>query len=893
MTGNLALLRDVLGKVGYSPDLIEANAVNEAGAAVPWYAGYVRLPRTARNACVAAVETDSADVVKRVLSETGAAFALVPDGDEVAVWKGGATDVARKFDALPMRAFTDLTEQVRTLLDPRSIHRAKTLGRFDETYQQTFVDAGLLPRIEKAQGEELRRLLERIVGELRRPSDTLTKEQGHQVLTIAFWILAARMLRDHGVADFVTLKPEGGKVLDAVSRHYGGIVPILARNKKWQPRVDKAVALAWKVGDDFRKIGPEAIGYVYESSLVAKQTRKDLGTHSTPPFLVEYVLGRLRDKILEIPPQRRLVAEPASGHGAFLVAALRVLAEEVPANAARHDYLKARLRGLELDHAAKEMARLSLTIADVPNSDGWDLRDGDMFVGDALARLTHKSTVLLANPPFEDFRPAERERLEVQERKRLASTGSASVPSSSGSYVLSNKAAEMLRRVLPSLEHDAVLGIVVPRQFLRSTGDQLVRRALLQAFQIIEICVFPDRVFRFSDSECAVILAKGVPGGTKHNAPVIYRRVREAGMERFRECAKVSAEEVVPGAIFLDSPEANFALPELRRLWTARGWPKFEDIATVQQGMSYHGWVRESGHQTISDRPFKGSVRGIAGPGKSANTLITDDPRYNYMDANRDHIRRVMGGMPTYKPQVVLNTHPHARGPWRMMAFIDPHGYAVPTTRIVVRPRKASMTVEVLWAICNSPMANAFVYAHLGKRDITTEPLGRLPIPAFSDAFSVELTQMVRSFFLESRKTARDEERLRELLRKIDASLLGAYGLFAPAEQQVLALFDGHVRPGLAFKTTSVGEISRLPQYLSIPEVMPSLPPTSSNGRFAILSDIDAEIDDGRRELAALRRAASSGDPRIQSRMLYVRELTRALKEHAADLGIPEQRPRR
>jgi hypothetical protein len=876
MTGNLALLRDVLDKVGYSPELVEARTINEGGVAVPWYAGYVRLPRTARNACVAAVETTSADVVKRVLSETGAAFALVPDGSEVAIWQGGAaTDVARKFDALPMRAFTDLTEQVRTLLDPRSIHRAKTLGRFDETYQQTFVDAGLLPRIEKAQGEELRRLLEQIVRELRRPSDNLTKEQGHQVLTIAFWILAARMLRDHGVPDFVALKPEGSKVLQAVSQHYRGIVPMLAGHKKWRPRIDAAVALAWRVSEDFGKIGPEAIGYVYESSLIAKQTRKDLGTHSTPPFLVEYVLGRLRKRILDIDPKRRLVVEPASGHAAFLVAALGVLAEDVPADAARHDYLRSRLRGLELDHAAKEMARLSLTLADVPNPDGWDLRDGDMFDGDKLADLARGGTVLLANPPFENFDAAERD----------------SLVSAGGEEVLSNKTAEMLRRVLPVLERDAVVGIVVPRPFLHSHGDRLLRRALLEQFRLIEICVFPDQVFRFSDSECAVILAKGEPGGTKRSTPVAFRRVRETGMAQFRECARVSAEEVVQGAIFLDSQDTNLSLPELRRIWTCRKWSTLADVALVQQGMSYHGSLRESGYSTVRDRPFKGAVRGVAGPRKSADALITDAPPYNYMDVTPEHILRSRGGLPTGKPQVVINTHPHARGPWRMMAFIEPEGAAVPSTRIAVRPRDASISVEILWAVCNSLVANAFVYAHFGKRDITTEPLKGLPVPCFSDGFGIELTRMVRAYFAESRKATKNEARLRELLQRIDVAVLGAYGLFAPAEQQILALFDGHNRPGLPFKITSVGHDSRLPQYLDVSDVVPALPPASAVGRFALRSDIDAEIDDGRRELAALRRVVASGDPRMLSRMSYVRDVTRALQERAADVWIPEQRP--
>jgi hypothetical protein len=363
-------------------------------------------------------------------------------------------------------------------------------------------------------------------------------------------------------------------------------------------------------------------------------------------------------------------------------------------------------------------------------------------------------------------------------------------------------------------------------------------------------------------------------------------------MAQFRECARVSAEEVVPGALFLDSQDTNLALPELRRIWTSRKWSTIADVALVQQGMSYHGWVRESGYSTIRDRPFKGAVRGVAGPSKSAEALITDAPPYNYMDVTPEHIMRTRGGLPTGKPQVVLNTHPHARGPWRMMAFIEPEGVAVPSTRIAVRPRDASVSVEVLWAICNSLMANAFVYAHFGKRDITTEPLKAMPIPCLSDGFGAELTQMVRAFFAEARRATRNEARLRELLRRIDAALLGAYGLFAPAEQQVLALFDGHPRPGLPFKATSVGHDSRLPQYLDVSDVVPALPPASTVGKFALLADIDAEINDGRFELAALRRVAASGDSRILSRMSYVRDVTRALQEHAADVWIPEHSSR-
>lgn len=874
MSGSFASLRRTLGEAGYPPELLEDGAIDQAGASVAWCAGYGRLPRTARNACVAAVDSGAEMTIENVLSATGAPVLLGVTGEIVTVWQGNPGGI-RKLEVLPLRDFTGLTGRARELIDARSIHRAKTLGRFDGSYQLDFVDIGLLSSLEQTQGIDLQRLLERIVAELRRPNEHLTKEESHQLLTIAFWILAARILRDHGVPGFEGLGTQGQTILSAVAAHYGGIIPLLAKNRRWQGRIDAAASVAASFGADLRKIDPEALGYVYESSLIASDTRKDLGTHSTPPFLVEYVLGRLRAAILSIPADRRVVIEPACGHAAFLVAALRMLAEEVPAIPARHEYLRARLRGLEYDHAAKEIARLSLTIADIPNADGWDLREGDMFQGAALAELSRGGTIMLANPPFEDFGTAE--------RQRIAETD--------GVPVLRNKATEMLRRALPALEPDAVLGLILPRQVLHSNGDRSLRRALLQAFQLIEVCVFPDRVFRFSDQECAVVLARGAPDGTTRDAPVVFRRVREAGMREFRERAIVSSEEIVPGSVFLDSPGASLLLPELRRLWAARNWKTLADIASVQQGMSYHGWVRDSGHETIRDESFKGSVRGVAGPEASRDALITDDPPYNYMDTAREHIRRVLGGLPTGKPQVVLNTHPHGRGPWRLKAFIDPCGAAVPTTRLVVRPLQVGVDVEVLWAICNSLMANAFVYAHLGKRDITTGFFGRLPIPSLSSQFRAELTQMVRDLITECRKPKRDNSIARGLLLRIDAALLGAYGLFASAEERLFSLFEGHVRPGLPFEMRSAGDGSRLPQYLSIRDLFPSLPPASLGSCFTLRVDIDEEIANGRRELAALRRVAREAEPRIAARMNYVRETLKTLERQAAERWLTDYSP--
>lgn len=862
-------MRETLSRVGYGPELLEEGHLDDAGEPISWIAAYAQSPRTARNACVAAIQARHPGAVEHVVRATGVALALLVDGERVSVWQGGR-DGCRELDNLSIDDFgLEPPEQLRGLLDPRAIHRAKTLGRYDGSYQLEFVDIGLLPQIERAQGDALQRLLERIVTALRPDKGALTAEQGHQVLTIAFWILAARMLRDHRVPGFVRLAADGRKILEAVARHYSGSMPLLATERGWSKRVDLAARIAWDHGGQLDKFGPEAIGHVYESSLIADSTRRDLGTHSTPPFLIEYVLGRLRRHILEIPADRRVVVEPACGHGAFLVAALRVLAEDLQ-GAGRHAYLRSRLRGVEIDHAAMEMARLSLTIADVPNPNGWDLREGDMFRDRALERLAQGGTVLLSNPPFEDFSPEERQRLADE----------------TGEAVASNKAAEMLRRILPALEPDAVVGLIVPRQFLTASADSGVRRLLLARYQLLEICLLPDKVFREADHECAVILARGAEAGTRRDLPVLVRRVRESGIADFKHLAEVSTEDHVPGAVFHDSETASLFVPELRRLWTARAWATLGDVATVQQGMSYHGWVREGGHETVRDHAFKNSAPGISPPGKSSDTPITAALPYNYMDIDRAHIRRTMGGLPTGAPQVVLNTHPHGRGPWRIMAYIDPRGAAVPSTRIAVRPT-ANMSVEILWALCNSPLANAYVYAHLGKRDITTGDLRRLPVPALSPGHAAELTRMVHKFFKAAQESAAGE-RLAAHLAAIDAALLSAYGLFAPAEQQLLALFAGHPRPGLPIEVDAVGVRSRLPQYIALPDARSMLPAEVGLGPLPAVADLDAEIDDGRTELAALRRA--SGDERVEVRMAYVRRLLQRLETTAAAQWRPAAR---
>ena len=89
-----------------------------------------------------------------------------------------------------------------------------------------------------------------------------------------------------------------------------------------------------------------------------------------------------------MPPKGRHIFEPACGHAAFLISGMRLLDELLPPDwcEPRRSYLRRRLHGMERDAFALEIARLSLTLADVPNPNGWALTEASMFPGDRLER---------------------------------------------------------------------------------------------------------------------------------------------------------------------------------------------------------------------------------------------------------------------------------------------------------------------------------------------------------------------------------------------------------------------------------------------------------------------------------------------------------------------------
>jgi hypothetical protein len=470
---------------------------------------------------------------------------------------------------------------------------------------------------------------------------------------------------------------------------------------------------------------------------------------------------------------------------------MRLLKELLPASMPMSgEYLRQRLHGIDIDVFAIEIARLAMTLADIPHPDAWDVKPADMFVGGVLEHLASRSMVLLANPPFENFKEIDREQYGQQGMKLT--------------YV--NKATEILSRTLPHLRPGAVFGVVVPQGFLHSTQAARLRTSIIRHFEIAEICLFPDKVFRFSDMESVILLGRRVRKPRPTVYRVHYRQVREPDVQRFMESYVATTDRQVPQMRFVSDPAATLRIPDLEEVWEwCQHLPRFDQLAEIGKGLEYKGQDKlPAGAQTLSPHPFPGAVRGFARITRALR--IDGQPHEVCMSVDPTVISRPRAGTTVGVSQVLLNYARVSRSPWRLKAVIDRQGHAVTSRFLTVRPLSATTALEFFWALCNSPFANAYVYTHSEKRDVLTGTMRAMPVPSLLQDGVQRVVETVHAYFDAVAPATRDvlsrpfaEDNARTLLQRVDAEILRLYDLPPRLERQLLDLFSGHQRRGVPF----------------------------------------------------------------------------------------------
>jgi len=781
-------VRSELSRLGYMKNLLQEGYVFDDASAPGTrelkitLAAFAQWPPSYRNACIGVLTANGRSGPQHVSDyrTLGAPMFFEAFHDRLDRYRVEATGRAVFLESIPARNIHRAFQANRKTWSPEAIFRAKAIAPSAAPLQPDFVDIGLLPALKGMIHNKLDRLLKDILHEaiiVHESNTSGAKPDETLLFRLVFRFLAAKIFGDRKhPGDWSA--GNASTIIDAIQRFYGFATPETQRILE-EPNTRQIVWDRFRAAFNFQNLSVEDLAFIYENTLIRKETRKEFGIHSTPSNVAELIVDRLPFESL--PQGKRHVLEPCAGHGVFLVAALRRLRELLPpswTDQQRHQYLKDRLTAVEVDTFAAEVCWLSLMLADYPNQDGWQIVSQDIFGTDILERQSKTSQIVLCNPPFEDFTFQERE----QYGDKILST---------------HKPYEILRRVLKYPPE--MLGFVLPKSAIVGGRYGDLQDRIARTYRHVETVALPDRVFAHSDQETMLVLASEYNKSTKTTVFTRTFWIHENEREPFLQGVHLPegiVKVIDRAAETYSTPLWN---PPLSAIWDyLKDNPQLRDVTDIHRGIEWNIPLRENRGILISSAPKPGFMKGLDKvPGKIEPYYAQ---KFVYFNMDEQYRRTTAHTLPWDKPKVIANSRRISRGLWRIVGFPDSSGLAYYQNFLGIWP-KSNMNIELLSALINSPLANAAIYSKGYGRDNTINTLGGIPTPFPTAVNMGRITSLVKQYAkirLGFREPSPEEDIIElciETLIEIDALILKAYDLPPRLERKLLDFFRGYPRP--------------------------------------------------------------------------------------------------
>ena len=241
--------------------------------------------------------------------------------------------------------------------------------------------------------------------------------------------------------------------------------------------------------------------------------------------------------------------------------------------------------------------------------------------------------------------------------------------------------------------------------------------------------------------------------------------------------------------------------PPLPEVWQATAkMQRLSDLSSVHRGIEYNLPFDENQSLLISNKHKPGfkpgvqRVRGTVEPFAVLNTV--------HLNVSVDFMRRSAYRLPWHKPKLIVNARRQSIGPWKITASLDNQGLVCYQNFHGIWPNDG-LSLEILAAVLNGPVANAFVSTRGTGRDVNVQSLKDIPVPQFGHSQQQRIGSLVnqyvdtRSLWLSAGVGADDaRQQCAWLLKSIDAEVLKAYDLSPRTERMLLDYFTGHSRLG-------------------------------------------------------------------------------------------------
>jgi len=235
----------------------------------------------------------------------------------------------------------------------------------------------------------------------------------------------------------------------------------------------------------------------------------------------------------------------------------------------------------------------------------------------------------------------------------------------------------------------------------------------------------------------------------------------------------------------------------LHHVWDALSHlQRFAEVAEIHRGIEY----KDNVSKFISDQPKSGSAPALVNVQKKFEPYSINS--FKYLNTDPELMRRKAQDRPWDTPKVIANAARLSRGPWTIAGAVDEQGLLCYQNFHGIWPI-AHVPLDIIAALLNGPVANAFVSTHRTSRHNEKRVIEQIPIPEFTTSrvqSIVSLVDAYRSYrqqwFIQPERSDYFERLCRELMWQIDAEVLAAYDLPPRLERELLDYFAGHQRPG-------------------------------------------------------------------------------------------------
>lgn len=529
---------------------------------------------------------------------------------------------------------------------------------------------------------------------------------------------------------------------------------------------------------NYQSVDHELLGYFYESTLLqlsetkAENIRKEFGIYYTPRILSQEIV--LSIPFERIPVNERYILDGTCGSGSLLLSACKRLEELVryeKTEFARHEYLTNMIEGYDIDKFASEVARLSLLLYSLPYGNKWNIHAGDWLrINKSKIQIP---SVIIGNPPYEEVR---------------------------GDSQKVQKASAFLDRYLEWLRDDGFIGIILPESFLQNDSSIQQREKLLNDFDIIELWMLPGQIFENNCSTIVVIAQKKKAQENNLTKIKILVRKKESIKKYFKQ----------------HKWDFEF-FTNIQKQW--RNEPKYkmsvspvEDILQkIVKERKNLGKVTKNvmgimlpSDYCFSQLKFDGWVPYIVNANNFRRYVMSSEMRdnagffdYHMSNEQEKKIKNNYKGLRLRRdyesifaaPNKILVKMSSTPGEINCIdALVDEIGYYPSHSFFTIISEDNRISNNVLCALINSKLINAYVRKECVKRTLTTGVVRSIPVPEFSDMQICEIEKCYLK--IKEAYTLSDNHMVEKIQAEIDDIIFDAFGLNTDERDKINKLFD-------------------------------------------------------------------------------------------------------